>query len=61
MGTAVLVGAAVALAGALIALIWLPSRAPAETPFDAIEAGTADADVLDTADEADDALVLATD
>ncbi|MFT3851575.1 MAG: MFS transporter [Ilumatobacteraceae bacterium] len=38
MGTAVLVGAAVAALGALIALIWLPNRAPTETELAEIDA-----------------------
>jgi EmrB/QacA subfamily drug resistance transporter len=61
MSSAVLVGAAVALAGALVALIWLPSRAPAEAPVDAVDVAATDADILD-AEAVDDAtFVLATD
>ena len=39
MSSTVLVGAAVAVMGGLVALVWLPSRAPAETaePLDAVE------------------------
>ena len=50
MSSTVLVGAVVAVMGALVALIWLPSRAP--EPIDELE-------VIDVAD--DDELALAVD
>jgi Na+/melibiose symporter-like transporter len=58
MGSAVLIGAGVALVGALIALIWLPSRAPAETPAGGIEVDTEGVEALA---ESDPALAMATD
>jgi hypothetical protein len=45
MSSTVLVGAAVAVVGALVALIWLPSRAP--EPVDETEALAAEAAALD--------------